>query len=183
VLPHFRERKSGTVVFIGSSGGLGGEPGAGPVSQVLSSRTMTELIPSKYCSTKFALEGWYECLKQETAQFGIKSIIFEPGLFRTKMMDAKNIKFRQDSIADYDDLRNIVKQYVQGLTGNQPGDAKKAVEIMVDVVRGEGAAEGKELPQRLPLGPDCLALMRKIAVGNLAICNEWEDVIRSTNHD
>ncbi|OAK97442.1 NAD(P)-binding protein, partial [Phaeosphaeriaceae sp. SRC1lsM3a] len=165
VLPHFRQRKSGTVVFIGSSGGLGGEPGAGP-----------------YCATKFALEGWHECLKQETAQFGIKSIIFEPGLFRTKIMDSNNIKFRQDPIVDYDGLRNIVEQYVQGLTGNQPGDPKKAIEIMVDVVKGEGVAEGKELPNRLPLGPDCLATMRKIAVGNLAICNEWDDVIRSTNH-
>jgi NAD(P)-dependent dehydrogenase (short-subunit alcohol dehydrogenase family) len=32
VLPHFREKRSGTVVFIGSSGGVDGEPGAGPVS-------------------------------------------------------------------------------------------------------------------------------------------------------
>jgi short-subunit dehydrogenase len=32
VLPHFREKRSGTVVFIGSSGGIAGEPGAGPVS-------------------------------------------------------------------------------------------------------------------------------------------------------
>lgn len=40
VLPHFRAQRSGTVVFIGSSGGLAGEPGAGA-----------------YCATKFALEG------------------------------------------------------------------------------------------------------------------------------
>lgn len=31
VLPHFREKKSGFIVFIGSSGGIAGEPGAGPV--------------------------------------------------------------------------------------------------------------------------------------------------------
>lgn len=98
-------------------------------------------------------------------------------------MDAKNIKFRQQPIADYDGLRTIVEQYVQGLTGNQPGDVEKAIKIMVDVVKGEGVAEGKELPNRLPLGPDCLATMRRIAVENLAICNEWDDVIRSTNRD
>lgn len=34
VLPHFREKKSGIIVFIGSSGGIDGEPGAGPVSQL-----------------------------------------------------------------------------------------------------------------------------------------------------
>jgi NADP-dependent 3-hydroxy acid dehydrogenase YdfG len=40
LLPHFRERKSGVVVFLGSSGGMEGEPGAGA-----------------YCASKFALEG------------------------------------------------------------------------------------------------------------------------------
>jgi NADP-dependent 3-hydroxy acid dehydrogenase YdfG len=40
VLPHFRSKKSGTVVFLSSSGGMEGEPGAGA-----------------YCATKFALEG------------------------------------------------------------------------------------------------------------------------------
>jgi NADP-dependent 3-hydroxy acid dehydrogenase YdfG len=34
ILPHFREKKSGTIVFISSSGGIGGEPGAGPGSSV-----------------------------------------------------------------------------------------------------------------------------------------------------
>jgi hypothetical protein len=30
-----RKRKSGFIVFIGSSGGIGGEPGAGPVSRLI----------------------------------------------------------------------------------------------------------------------------------------------------
>jgi len=40
LLPHFRARKSGTLVFMSSSGGMAGEPGAGA-----------------YCASKFALEG------------------------------------------------------------------------------------------------------------------------------
>jgi hypothetical protein len=120
-------------------------------------------------------------LKQETAHLGIKNIIFELGFFRTKIMHPENVKSRPNPIADYDDIRNGVAQFVQNINGNQPGDPKKAVEIILDVVREEGVAEGKSLPERLPLGPDCLATMRKKAVGNLAICNEWEDVIRSTN--
>lgn len=40
VLQHFRENKSGFVVFIGSVGGWAGDPGAG-----------------LYCGSKFALEG------------------------------------------------------------------------------------------------------------------------------
>jgi hypothetical protein len=113
---------------------------------------------------------------------GIKNLVFELGYFRTKVMDPENVKFRSTiAIADYDDIRKQIKQNVVGINGKQPGDPKKAVEIMVDLVRGEGVAEGKEVPERLPLGKDCLATMRKKTVGNLAICNEWEDVVCSTD--
>jgi hypothetical protein len=122
-------------------------------------------------------------LKQETTHLGIKSIIFELGLFRTRIMDPRNIKFRSNPIADYDEIRNGVIQFVQGINGNQPGDPKKAVEIILDIVREEGVAKGKTIPERLPLGSDCLTTMRKRALGNLAICDEWEDVILSTSHN
>jgi NAD(P)-dependent dehydrogenase (short-subunit alcohol dehydrogenase family) len=129
------------------------------------------------------LEGWHDCLKQEIAHLGIKCIIFELGFFRTKMMDPENVKFRQNDIPDYDRVRNAVVQFVQGMNGNQPGDPRKAAEIILDIVREEGVAEGKALPARLPLSPDCLATLNKRAVDNLAICNDWEDVIQSTNLD
>ena len=96
-------------------------------------------------------------------------------------MDPGNVKFRADPIEDYKPIRDAVAQFVHGINGNQPGDPKKAVDIMIDFVKEEGVAEGKALPERLPLGPDVLATLRKKAVNNLAICNEWEDVIRSTN--
>jgi len=98
-------------------------------------------------------------------------------------MDPNNVKtFRANPIADYDDTRSLVAQFVQSVNGNQPGDPKKAVEVMLDVVKGEGVAEGKVMPERLPLGPDVLTTVRKRCVGHLSICNEWEDVIRSTNY-
>ncbi|KAG9239956.1 hypothetical protein BJ878DRAFT_529270 [Calycina marina] len=59
ILLHFRGKKSGTVVFLGSSGGIEGEPEAGA-----------------YCATKFALEGTFECFKIETADFNIRSFLF-----------------------------------------------------------------------------------------------------------
>jgi len=36
-----------------------------------------------YHATKHALEGWSDCLRFETAQFGIKVIIIEPGVIDT----------------------------------------------------------------------------------------------------
>jgi hypothetical protein len=122
-------------------------------------------------------------LKAETAHLDIKSVIFELGFFRTKIMDPANVKFRSEPIEDYKPIRDAVAQFVEGINGHQPGDPEKAVKIIVDVVKGEGVAEGKPLPERLPLGPDCLATLRKKAVDNLTVCNEWEDVIRSTNID
>jgi hypothetical protein len=113
-------------------------------------------------------------LKAETAHLDIKSVIFELGFFRTKIMDPANVKFRSEPIEDYKPIRDAVAQFVEGINGHQPGDPEKAVKIM---------AEGKPLPERLPLGPDCLATLRKKAVDNLTVCNEWEDVIRSTNID
>jgi hypothetical protein len=67
------------------------------------------------------------------------------------------------------------------MNGTQVGDPEKAVEVMIDVVKGEGVAQGKEMPERLPLGADALATARKRMVDYLAVCNEWEDVIRSTS--
>ncbi|KAF1975729.1 NAD(P)-binding protein [Bimuria novae-zelandiae CBS 107.79] len=165
ILPHFREKKSGFVVFIGSSGGIAGEPGAGP-----------------YCATKFALKGWYDCFKKETAHLGIKSMLFELGFFRTKIDDPNNYKFRSESIDEYKEINKLVKQFLQSMDGNQPGDPQKGVEVMIDFVREEGVAKGRVLPERLPLGSDCLSTLRKRAVEDLNTCNEWEDVIRGTDY-
>jgi hypothetical protein len=115
---------------------------------------------------------------------GIKTIIFELGLFRTKVMHPDNVKaWRSDPIADYDGLRAMVGQFVQGINGNQAGDPKKAVKVMIDVVKGEGVAEGKAFPERLPLGSDAFDTVKKARLGHLAVCDEWEDVIKSTGYD
>ncbi|KAF2281079.1 NAD(P)-binding protein [Westerdykella ornata] len=154
VLPHFREKNSGTVIFVGSSGG--------------------------YCGTKHALDGWYDCLEQEAARLNIKSIISSSAFSVRKCFASENIKNQSTPIPDYDPVRNAVAEFVQHINGNQRGDPKEAAEVMIDVVKGEGKADGKVMPERLPLAPDCLATIRKKCVRNLAICNEWEDVIRST---
>jgi len=57
------------------------------------------------------------------------------------------------------------------------------VNIMVDVVKGEGVAKGKELPDRLPLGRDCLESVREIYTKHLQLCDEWESVIVSSDFE
>ena len=52
---------------------------------------------------------------------------------------------------------------------------------MVDVVKSEGVAAGKPMPERLPLGADILAKIRNKYTTYLEVCKEWESVIASTD--
>lgn len=140
-------------------------------------------VETQYCASKFALEGWYDSLKQETTHLGIKTMMFELGFFRTKIMDPGNMGAHYQPTSDYEEIRSAVKLFIKGMNNHQPGDSKKVATIIIDLVRGEGVAEGKTLPDRLPLGPDALLMMRKKAVHNLSICNEWEDIAKSTDLD
>ena len=66
-LPIMRAQKSGRIVNVTSIGGKLGEPFGGLVS-----------------ATKFAVEGLSDCLRMETAPFGIDVIVIEPGTIRTE---------------------------------------------------------------------------------------------------
>lgn len=112
---------------------------------------------------------------------GIQSVIFELGQFRTKIMDPSNLKTEVSAIADYDELNKAMSGYVDAINNREPGDPIKAVNIMIDVVKSEGVATGKAIPERLLLGRDVLEKIRKKYTSFLEACTEWEDVITSTD--
>ena len=67
VLPVMRRQRSGLVVTISSTAGItGGE------------------FLTAYAASKFAVEGWQESLAVEVAAFGIRTMLVEPGFFRTE---------------------------------------------------------------------------------------------------
>ncbi|MDB5097709.1 MAG: oxidoreductase, short chain dehydrogenase/reductase family [Cyanobacteria bacterium RYN_339] len=66
VLPHFRERRAGTIVNVASMGGR-----------------LTLPLYSPYHATKWAVEGFTESLRYELAQLGIRVKLVEPGVIRT----------------------------------------------------------------------------------------------------
>lgn len=138
VLPGMRQREQGQIVNISSVCGMDAPP-----------------ISGMYGSSKFALEGISESLSKEVAEFGITVLIVEPGAFRTNLLKAS----RQKALSpDYKDtLVETVTNVIEGLSGDQLGDAVKAVERMFEVITGEGKAgrlRGKVL--RLPLGMDAI---------------------------
>ena len=70
VLPHMRERRAAKIVNISSIGGKIYTP-----------------LGSWYHATKFALEGWSDCLRFELREFGVVVIVIEPGAIRTEFGD------------------------------------------------------------------------------------------------
>jgi NAD(P)-dependent dehydrogenase (short-subunit alcohol dehydrogenase family) len=68
VLPMLREAHRGRIIVMSSTGGRLGSPGN-----------------SAYCASKFALEGFAECLQQEMVLFGVQVSLVEPGFVSTEL--------------------------------------------------------------------------------------------------
>lgn len=68
VLPLMRRQKSGTIINMSSISGRMGFPGLSP-----------------YAASKYAVEGWSECLRLEMNAFGVKVVLLEPGSFQTNI--------------------------------------------------------------------------------------------------
>jgi hypothetical protein len=108
-------------------------------------------------------------------------LIVEPGYFRTQAFS--NIKHVPDRVAAYAQFNAGVKQFEESIIGNEPGDSAKAVKCMIDLVKGTGVVAGKTLPLRVPLGNDSLQRIRAKCQETLAICDEWEEVAKSTDFE
>lgn len=135
LLPHFRERRAGTIVQITSVGGLVTSPGFGP-----------------YCAVKHALEALSESLAAELAPFGVRVLVVEPGAFRTSLFGGA---FRaMPATEPYASTVGPIRAWSTDLAGKQAGDPAKAARAIVDAVEA-GAPR-----LRLPLGADAVAQIR-----------------------
>lgn len=67
--------------------------------------------------------------------------------------------------------------------GTQPGSPEKACNVIIDIVRSEGVAQGRSPPPVLQLGTDCFDAVKQICETTVTRMEEWRDVIRSTDID
>jgi len=116
----------------------------------------------------------------EIAPFSIRTLIVEPGAFRTEGILTKPY-IDSHLIADYDVVRSKCIAVFKATAGTQKGDPDKGVELVVDVVRGEGKAlkaDGtlREWPLYLPLGDDAVQDIRHKCMTMLNAVDEWADV-------
>ncbi|KAH8901299.1 NAD(P)-binding protein [Thozetella sp. PMI_491] len=168
VLPHMRKQGSGTVVIVGSQYGWWLPPNI-----------------TAYGGTKFALEGLAHGLQVELAPFGIRTVLFEPGFFQTEMSSPGHILMAAPSneLEAYAPLRQAAAEIAMKVNGNNPGDPKKGVELMVDVIRGEGCAAGRKFPSRLPIGADAVHTVETKCKEMLKLVETWKADVVNTNRD
>ncbi|KAG6874717.1 hypothetical protein C0992_006862, partial [Termitomyces sp. T32_za158] len=164
-LPYMRERRTGTILFLGSLRGWGAFPNAGI-----------------YTGTKFALRGLSTTLHAEISPLGLRSICAEFGYFRTPILATAHHVPQTVQLADYKSVTDADNNFMDRFDGTQPGDPIKGVQVIVDVVRGEGVARGKPFPTVLAVGSDCYNVAKTEAEKTLLRLKEWKDVSYCTDY-
>ena len=140
VLPVMRAQRHGLVVTISSTGGVVGQA-----------------FVSAYSAAKFAVEGWMESLAPEIAPFGIRTMLVEPGFFRTELLTNESTKWPEASIADYASTTRETVAAWKKMNGLQGGDPAKLAEALVQL------ASQAETPMRWPAGADAVETLEKKA--------------------
>jgi NAD(P)-dependent dehydrogenase (short-subunit alcohol dehydrogenase family) len=159
VLPGMRERRWGHIINVTSMGGFITMPGI-----------------SFYCGSKFALEGISESLGKEVAPFGIRVTSLAPGQFRTEWA-GRSMDRTPRSLRDYDAIMDPIRAARQAKSGRQPGDPGRAALAVLELI------EAEELPVRVFLGDDALALVEQKLVSMRAEMAAWERLSRSTSFE
>ena len=65
--------------------------------------------------------------------------------------------------------------------GKQPGDPQKGVQVILDLLHGDGLVGGKPFPLSIQLGSDCYSIAKDRCQQGLAHLEEWKDVSFSTD--
>ena len=136
VLPIMRKQGSGRIINISSGAGRIGYPGG-----------------SAYVSSKFALEGLSESMAYEIEQFGIRTVLVEPGFVRTKIGENMAIsKKTQDPNSPYSQMMQMMSSNQERMLENG-SDADLVASVVAE------AATAKEPNLRYLAGKDVQQMM------------------------
>ena len=105
-----------------------------------------------------------------------------PGSFRTEGIYSKGF-YSGNAVSGNDEMRDAAQKRFATVFGSEKGDPVKAMEAVVDTVRGEGVAEGKPWPGLLVLGGDADRDVRNRCHKTLQVLDEWKDVAENLNFD
>src|SRR6266540_2179014 len=160
VLPVMRAQRSGLVVAISSTAGIvGGE------------------FCTAYAASKFGVEGWIESLTPEVAPFGIRTMLVEPGFFRTELLTPESTRYAEPSIEDYAERTRQTVAAWSGMNGLQGGDPAKLADALVQL------AGQDEPPLRWAAGADAVGTFEQKAQNLLAQAGAHRDLSSNLAHD
>ena len=160
-LPQMRSQRSGLVVTISSTAGIAAEGN----------------FLTAYAASKFGVEGFMEALASEVAAFGIRTMVVEPGFFRTQLLSPDSTQFAQPSIEDYAERTTATVAAWQGMHGKQGGDPAKLAGALVKLV------EMDEPPVRFAAGADAVGVFETKARTLLAQAAAHRELSSSLAHD
>ena len=160
VLPVLRAQRSGLVVAISSTAGIaGGE------------------FLTAYAAAKFGVEGWIESLTPEVAPFGIRTMLVEPGFFRTELLTPESTTYAESSIGDYAERTKQTIAAWNGMNGQQGGDPVKLASALVQFAGQE------EPPLRWVAGADAVQVVENKAKDLLAQAGAYRELSSNLAHD
>jgi NAD(P)-dependent dehydrogenase (short-subunit alcohol dehydrogenase family) len=160
VLPVMRAQRRGLIVTISSTGGISGQA-----------------FVSAYSAAKFGVEGWIESLAPEVAPFGIRTMLVEPGFFRTELLTDESTKWPDASIDDYAEKTRETVSAWKKMSGLQGGDPAKLAKALIQL------AGSDEPPLRWPAGADAVETFEKKAKELLTQASAHRALSSSLAHD
>ena len=160
VLPVMRAQRSGLLVAISSTAGIVGQE-----------------FCSAYAAAKFGVEGWMESLTPEVAPFGIRTMLVEPGFFRTELLTPESTKYAESSIKDYAERTEQTVTAWKSMNGQQGGDPAKLADALVTL------ADSKQPPLRFAAGADAVATVEQKGRDLLAQAGAHRELSSNLAHD
>ena len=160
VLPVMRAQRSGLVVAISSTAGIVGQE-----------------FCTAYAASKFGVEGWIESLTPEVAPFGIRTMLVEPGFFRTELLTPESTNYAEPSIDDYAERTKQTVSAWNAMNGKQGGDPAKLARALVQL------ADSDEPPLRWAAGEDVVGGVEDKARLLLAQLDAHRELSTSLSHE
>jgi len=159
-LPVMRKQRSGLLLTISSTAGIAGQ-----------------MFCTAYAAAKFGIEGWMESLTPEIASFGIRTMLVEPGFFRTELLTNDSTTYAQHTIDDYAQRTKEIVASWKSMDGRQSGDPAKLADALVKLVAL------KEPPNRFAAGADAVQTFEAKANTLLAQAQAHAELSSSLGYD
>jgi NAD(P)-dependent dehydrogenase (short-subunit alcohol dehydrogenase family) len=159
VLPVMRKQRGGLLLTISSTAGLSGVA-----------------FCTAYAAAKFGVEGWIESLTPEIAPFGIRTMLVEPGFFRTELLSNESTTYAKPAIGDYAERTREIVAAWSSMDGKQGGDPAKLAHAIVHL------AGLNEPPVRFAAGADAVQTFETKATALLTQADAYRELSSSLAH-